>query len=497
MTLTVCSLFTGYGGLEFGIEQACNQPLDTKYICDIEPGPQTLEQVRFPNATQLGDITQVDFTSLEPCDIVSGGSPCTDISVAGKQQGMFSGTRSGLWSFQADAIAAMQPKYVVWENVAAAIQAPAATTFTDPNIKTPMRALGRVLLDLHNLGYMAAWVTLTASQAGAAHHRARIFLLASKTREVFSATPQAYADSEHDMWRAADPSLFDPWYTSVLPASGIMADGVLYQHNFTIPTIPNMAVLPTPTSSDSTIGATNSSAWKPGYTNLKGLTRALRLLCARVDPSGVEVENLPVLRLLPTPVARDTKGVGRQSGIPSTILQSDGLNYYKTALDRWSHVIGRPYPKPLLVSDRAGQALEYADTTLTNPAWLRKHAFTRRFTTVCDPERERVWQLGLPHISDEDICPAAYRGVQVPFDQVPPVAVTDLWRQRIANLPVTLGKTNPQFVEWLMGLPEGWVTDKAVAYKRPYFAQIRMLGNGVVPQQAGLALQTLTKGGLA
>lgn len=496
MTLTLCSLFTGYGGLERGISLAFNEPIVTRYISDIEPGPQMLEQVRFPDATQLGDITQVDFSQLDRCDIVAGGSPCTDISIAGKQQGMFAGTRSGLWSFQADAIGSMHPKYVVWENVAAAVSAPAATRFSDPHIPVSMRALGRVLLDLYSLGYDAKWVTLTAAQAGAPHHRARIFLLATP-REANQPTQHpdagfqvAYADTDTDMWVSATPSLFDSWYTSPLPPSGVMIDGCLYRQTFSLPKPSEGEKLPTPTSSDTGIGATNSSDWKEGFRNPKGLPRALRLLCARVRPDGKEVSSLPVLQLLPTPRVRDTKGSGFPNMLPSAILGLDGLNFYRAALERWVQVLGRDYPAPLLIADRAARIAD--NPTLSNPAWLRKRAFTPRWITVDEPIRERLFKRGLRFIDNSVVCHPAFQGAfDKPFHQVPPVAVTDLWRERISGLPVVLAKENPEFVEWMMGLPAGWVTDRSLYSERWYYYTIRMLGNGVVPQQAALALSVL------
>lgn len=70
-------------------------------------------------------ITTIDWTQVEPVDVIAGGSPCQEMSTAGKRAGMIDGTRSGLWSYQADA--ALRPKAVVWENVRGALTARALT----------------------------------------------------------------------------------------------------------------------------------------------------------------------------------------------------------------------------------------------------------------------------------------------------------------------------------------------------------------------------------
>lgn len=104
---------------------------------------------------------------------------------------MTEGTRSNLWVNMREAIATLQPKFVVWENVLGALSAPAesesdaahsdmesATRLLGNTGGGHLRALGRVLGDLAEIGYDAKWTTLRASDIGAPHHRARIFLIA-------------------------------------------------------------------------------------------------------------------------------------------------------------------------------------------------------------------------------------------------------------------------------------------------------------------------------
>lgn len=90
---TVGSLFTGYGGLDMGVMIALDSSARIAWTSDVEPGPCKLAAVRWPDTPNLGDITRVDWDAVEPVDIICGGSPCQDISVAGKRAGMAPGTR--------------------------------------------------------------------------------------------------------------------------------------------------------------------------------------------------------------------------------------------------------------------------------------------------------------------------------------------------------------------------------------------------------------------
>lgn len=111
---------------------------------------------------------------------------CQDLSTAGRRAGMTDGTRSNLWVAMRDAIAALQPTYVVWENVRGALSAPASSVLEhcpgcmgDSRHRGPdLRALGRVLGDLAELGFDAEWHSLRAADVGACHGRFRVFVLA-------------------------------------------------------------------------------------------------------------------------------------------------------------------------------------------------------------------------------------------------------------------------------------------------------------------------------
>ena len=87
------SLFSGIGGIDLGFEMA---GIKTAWTCEIDDWCNKLLQKRFPNAIHHRDVQKIGKNNLESVDIISGGFPCQDISVAGKGAGL-DGKRSGLW----------------------------------------------------------------------------------------------------------------------------------------------------------------------------------------------------------------------------------------------------------------------------------------------------------------------------------------------------------------------------------------------------------------
>jgi DNA (cytosine-5)-methyltransferase 1 len=178
------SLCSGYGGLELGIAQVLD--VETAWVSDIDKGACKILAHRYPDMPNLGDITAVDWTTVEPVDVLCGGTPCQDLSHAGKRAGMTEGTRSNLWVAMREAIATLRPGLVVWENVGGAYSARADSEVErEPGLlgvgpdRPPLRALGRVLGDLASLGYDASWHGLRAADVGAPHGRSRVFVVAS------------------------------------------------------------------------------------------------------------------------------------------------------------------------------------------------------------------------------------------------------------------------------------------------------------------------------
>lgn len=179
--LTNGSLFTGTAALDMAVESVFGAR--TVWFCDNDPAAIRLLSVRHPNVPNHGDITKVDWTKVEPVDIISGGSPCQDLSIAGRRAGMQPGTRSNLWESMREAIAVLKPKYVVWENVYGAFSAKAASEMDAATgllgDEPPLRAFGRLLGDLAGLGYDARWQGVRVTDLGGGMERPRVFVLAT------------------------------------------------------------------------------------------------------------------------------------------------------------------------------------------------------------------------------------------------------------------------------------------------------------------------------
>ena len=155
------------------------------WFCEWDDAPSKILAHHWPDVPNYRDVTTIDWSAVPPVDIITGGSPCQDLSLAGARRGMTDGTRSNLWVAMREAIATIRPRLVVWENVRGALSA----TATSESDMEPgegllgggtghLRALGRVLGDLADIGYDAQWQLLRASDVGAPHHRARVFLIA-------------------------------------------------------------------------------------------------------------------------------------------------------------------------------------------------------------------------------------------------------------------------------------------------------------------------------
>ena len=115
------SLFDGSGGFPLAGTLVGITPV---WSSEIEPYPLRVTAARFPDVKQLGDVTKINGAEIEPVDVITFGSPCQDLSVAGKQKGIHAGERSNLF-FEAiriikemrDATADRFPRFAVWENV--------------------------------------------------------------------------------------------------------------------------------------------------------------------------------------------------------------------------------------------------------------------------------------------------------------------------------------------------------------------------------------------
>lgn len=156
--MIVGDLFSGIGGFSLAAEWIGWR---TAWFSEIDPFASRVLAHHWPDVPNLGDITAIDFTTVEPVDIIVGGFPCQDISHAGKKEGI-TGSRSRLWKEYVRAIREVRPRYVVVENVAALVN----------------RGLDVVLGDLAEVGYDAEWGCFSAADMGAPHKRERFWLLA-------------------------------------------------------------------------------------------------------------------------------------------------------------------------------------------------------------------------------------------------------------------------------------------------------------------------------
>lgn len=178
--MKIGSLFSGYGGLDLAVEKVFNA--ETVWYSEIDPDACAVFEKHWPGVPNIGDVSRVYWPSIPRVDILTGGSPCQDLSVAVGRAGMAEGTRSNLWVAMREAIENLKPTFVVWENVKGALSAKARSSSDveqdDGSVGDNLRALGRVLGDLSEIGYDAEWITVKASDVGAPHHRERVFLLA-------------------------------------------------------------------------------------------------------------------------------------------------------------------------------------------------------------------------------------------------------------------------------------------------------------------------------
>ena len=199
--MTLGSLFDGIGGFPLAAVHCGGVPV---WASEIEPFPMRVTKLRFPDMIHVGDITKLDGAKWPPVDVICGGSPCQDLSVAGLRKGL-AGERSGLFMDQVRIVKEMRaederrgvsddfirPRYLVWENVPGAFSSANGEDFRavieeivhikDSTCHVPRPDTGRwesagaaILGDQFSL----AWRVLDAQYWGVAQRRRRIFLVA-------------------------------------------------------------------------------------------------------------------------------------------------------------------------------------------------------------------------------------------------------------------------------------------------------------------------------
>ena len=317
--LTYGSLFTGAGGLELGVQAAL--PGRTLWHSEIDPGACKVLAHRWPDVPNLGDITTIDCATVPRVDVLTGGSPCQDVSTAGARAGMHEGTRSNLWGAMREAVAVLRPSLVVWENVRGAYSACAASEMgscprcvgDDPASRHAprLRALGRVLGDLCDLGYDAQWYGLRAADVGAPHGRFRVFVFAWPA-----------ADTERGGWGwGASFAIREAVERTAIAGCSEDAGRA------------SMTLLPTP-------GANLADNGGPQHPDKR-----------RAGGHSVSLDDA-VHALLPTPaVAQYPSNRSLSPGAavrPSLagLADADRWGTYAAAIARWERILGRPAPDP-------------------------------------------------------------------------------------------------------------------------------------------------------
>ena len=158
--LSVGSLFSGIGGLDLGLERA---GMDVRWQCEIDKAARSVLRRHFPDATLYDDVTTFGGEG-EPVDLICGGFPCQDLSVAGRRAGL-AGERSGLFYEFMRIASELAPRWLLIENVPGLLSSNGG------------RDMGAVLGTLGELGYGWAYRVLDAQYFGVAQRRRRVFIV--------------------------------------------------------------------------------------------------------------------------------------------------------------------------------------------------------------------------------------------------------------------------------------------------------------------------------
>ncbi|MEU5608407.1 DNA cytosine methyltransferase [Streptomyces sparsogenes] len=462
------SLCTGYGGLDEAVKQVLGGTV--AWHCQYEPpdkdGREDKNQYaarilahHWPSIPNHGDLTAIDFRQVEPIDILTAGFPCQDVSLAGRRAGLADGTRSGLWLHVARAIEELRPQLVVIENVRGLLSAkadsdvePCTWCLGDAGDEPLLRALGAVLADLARLGFDAEWQVVRASDVGAPHQRERVFLLA------WPADPEgAGRAGTRVRGRSAERR-----------AAAADAHGVGSERD----------------------RARGGRRHEPAAHDL-----------AVADTARVG-EREPADEAVAVAGGRDAREVfGGRGSAPAADTDRDAVRQQPVAVGGrgGAAVAGLSGSHPATDADRGGRARdsELPPGRDAVQQRVRDHAHGRDDSSPDSQGdgRNEGWPEPARQQGGPDAPLSGESDVQW-GEYEPAVRRWEHILGRPAPRPTdALGRLSPAFVEWMQGLPVGHVTGVPGV---PRGAQLKALGNGVVPLQAVAALRLLLhRAGLA
>ncbi|BAX98886.1 cytosine-specific methyltransferase [Mycobacteroides stephanolepidis] len=287
---SIGSLCSGAGGLDLAVEHVTGGR--TIWHAEYDDDAAKVLGTRWPGVPNHRDITAIDWTRVEPADIVCAGYPCQPFSAAGERKG--TDDERHLWPYVAQAIRILRPGLVVLENVAG------------------HRSLGfdSVLADLAEMRYVGSWCSLRASDVGATHRRERLFI-----------TAHPYDAARDGQWSRQGPRVGTQGSTE---------------------SPDRLELLPTPQSRDSR-----------GAANPPGRVRDGRLRTVTDDalPDAVIRNLLPTPRRSdgdggPNPLTR----AERMDDVETRVIRLGGRwGKYAPAIERWESLT-RPAPDPTQLS---------------------------------------------------------------------------------------------------------------------------------------------------
>lgn len=161
--MRVLDLFSGIGGFSLGLERA---GMRTVRLCEIDEHRRSVLHEHWPDVPCDGDVERAEFQRGE-ADVICGGFPCQDVSLAGKRAGV-AGARTGLYREVVRALRMVRPRFAILENVAALLGL----------------GMGAVLGDVAEDGYDAEWDCISACDVGAPHGRDRVWITLTDAHEL-------------------------------------------------------------------------------------------------------------------------------------------------------------------------------------------------------------------------------------------------------------------------------------------------------------------------